>query len=214
MRRKAGVPFYMYKPDRLMEHARDRLGLEVTDEAIDEAKGLRAEEAAGIHPGEGSFAMLERAFFSSLRFLDTDEETVARHYYLGQETVEEIAAKQGTEKAEVSRLLSAASKKLGLDPDEFSPAAGAKALFRSEPTPRKNVLTFLRNRGPHRSTASWDEKGEDFGDGGDWEPRGVGPLDRFTNDLALRLLLRSLPPEHLQRTLLESLRNPDQEPGS
>lgn len=43
MRREAGTSFYMYTPDRLMKEARERLGVEVSDESISEAEGLGRE---------------------------------------------------------------------------------------------------------------------------------------------------------------------------
>lgn len=210
MRREAGVPFYMYKPDRLMEHARDRLGLEVTDAAIDEAKGLRAEAHAGADPRGGSFAMLEHAFLTGLRPLDDEEEMVARHYYLGQESIEEIAAKQGTEEAKVSRLLAAASGKLGLDLDQFSPASRGGASFWPT-TPRRTVAELLLNR--YRPVASRGENAGDFG-GAEPEPREEGSFDRLSNEVAVRLLLRALPPEQLRMILLKTFDEPDRDPGS
>jgi predicted nucleic acid-binding protein len=43
MRDKAGVPLYMYTPDRLMEEARERLDVQVSDESISEAEGWDSE---------------------------------------------------------------------------------------------------------------------------------------------------------------------------
>lgn len=40
IREEAGVLFYMYTPDRLMKQARERLGVEVSDESISEAEGF------------------------------------------------------------------------------------------------------------------------------------------------------------------------------
>lgn len=40
MRGEAGVSLYMYTPDRLMDEARRRLGVEVSDESISEAEGF------------------------------------------------------------------------------------------------------------------------------------------------------------------------------
>ena len=55
MRREAGVPFYMYTPDRLMGQARERLGVVVSERSISEAEELGREPDYG--PGAPDVGM-------------------------------------------------------------------------------------------------------------------------------------------------------------
>lgn len=50
MSAEAGMPLYMYTPDRLMGEARRRLGVEVSDESINEAEGLGRMESDDFPP--------------------------------------------------------------------------------------------------------------------------------------------------------------------
>jgi hypothetical protein len=60
---KAGVPFYMYQPDRFLEEARPYLGREVAQVAIDEVREVRAQN-------EEETAIIDRMLVDRERMLD------------------------------------------------------------------------------------------------------------------------------------------------
>jgi hypothetical protein len=69
--REAGVSFYMYQPFRFMEEARGRLGLDVSDEAINEAQALDSIEE------EAEKEAYESAIADDLAFSAAFEEATA-----------------------------------------------------------------------------------------------------------------------------------------
>ncbi len=140
MRKEAGVPFYMYTPDRLMVEARERLNVEVSDESINEAEGLGREtddDATG-EARESTPLMNEMIDISTS--LTDSEKRALRAFRVLEGSTGSVAEELGISHGAARRLVWGALDKLRSEIRE----SDAYSIW-SEPE-RKNVRRFVGRR--------------------------------------------------------------------
>jgi len=95
IQREAGVLFYMYTPDRLMEAARERLNVQVSDESISEAEGFGREAGDDDAAGESRDPhLVPHELFDALRSL-TDIEKRALDAYKVRGSIHDVVEEVG-----------------------------------------------------------------------------------------------------------------------
>ena len=95
MRKEAGVLLHMYTPDRLMKEARERLGVDVSDESISEAEGLvRESEDDATREAQDPWHVIEDVF-GTVHSL-TDDEKRALGTYLVRRDLDDVAQALGS----------------------------------------------------------------------------------------------------------------------
>ncbi len=120
MREQAGVPFYMYTPDRLMGEARERLDVEVSDESISEAEGLGLETGDDVtSEARPSWSVIDETF-GPIHSL-TDREKTAVQTFAMQGGIDSVAEELGSSRVTASRLLRRALRKIRDESAEREP---------------------------------------------------------------------------------------------
>lgn len=148
MREEAGVPFYMYTPDRLMQQARERLGVKVSDESISEAEGLGLEAGDAAADAAEALNARERYLFPTLYPL-TDEERIAMRAYLLQDRgLNGVVEDLSVSRPKAARILERAHGKMWPDADasdllpwvrrEVSPKSTRRYFWQGEPDAEGN----------------------------------------------------------------------------
>ncbi len=141
MRKEAGIPFYMYTPDRLMREARERLDVEVSDESISEAEGL-GRETDDLSTSEtwSRWRKLDESH-DLLESLTEDERNALSEYIEHGRSIDSIAEELGLSHAAASNLVTYLLDMLGVTIIEQPP----RSLSDREP---RNVrrLSGRRNR--------------------------------------------------------------------
>jgi predicted nucleic acid-binding protein len=106
IREEARVPFYMYTPDRLMEEARKRLDVKVSDESISEAEGLDRESADDAAQDRMSWW-----HFDAAPHLTERERAALTAYFDQDHEIENVANKLGISYSATVNLLDGAMAK-------------------------------------------------------------------------------------------------------
>lgn len=147
MRKEAGVPFYMYTPDRLMREARERLGVEVSNESISEAEGIGRESDDDATIKAADYLLRLQEMWDEPHPLTNDERYVLREMAVQDRDIDSIAEELGVRRPVVFSLLQRAFDKLTSESEgkHYHPGSWSE-------TDWKNKRIFFGRNSPPRHT--------------------------------------------------------------